>query len=167
MLNNDELHIRLRKNQNTLSVIGLGVIVFGVWSVIKIVLYTALDNDGLVASSLRGNLDRWVFWIMMGIFLAADLGLRLHVGLSAMAEGRGGSPRKAYIVLTFLMALVSFALFAAGMVGLWFSDSLEISIGVSLVSSIVDATSCVLLFEMAVSAIQVKRLRKTLGEEEA
>ena len=53
------------------------------------------------------------------------------------------------------------------MVGLWFSDSLEISIGVSLVSSIVDATSCVLLFEMAVSAIQVKRLRKTLGEEEA
>ena len=166
MVNNDELHIRLRKNQNTLSVIGLGVIVFGVWSVIKIVLYTALDNDGILASSLRGNLERWAFWIMMGIFLAADLGLRLHVGLSAMAEGRGRSPRKAYIALTFLMALVSFALFAAGMVGLWLSDSVEVSIGVSLVSSIVDATSCVLLFEMAVSAIQVKRLRKRLEEQE-
>ena len=143
MVNNDELHIRLRKNQNTLSVIGLGVIVFGIWSVIKIVLYTALDNDGILASSLR-----------------------LHVGLSAMAEGRGRSPRKAYIILTFLMALVSFALFVAGMVGLWLSDSVEVSIGVSLVSSIVDATSCVLLFEMAVSAIQVKRLRKRLEEQE-
>ena len=162
MVNNDELHIRLRKNQNTLSVIGLGVIVFGIWSVIKIVLYTALDNDGLLESSLRGNLERWAFWIMMGILLAADLGLRLHVGLSAMAEGRGRSPRKAYIILTFLMALISFALFAAGLIGLWTSDSF----GVSLVSSIVDATSCVLLLEMAVSAIQVKRLRKRLEEQE-
>ena len=35
MENNSELQVQLRKNQNTLVVIGLGVIAFGIWSVIK------------------------------------------------------------------------------------------------------------------------------------
>ncbi len=47
MINNDGLHLSLRKNCDILAVVGLGVIIFGIWSVIKTVLFTALDQDGI------------------------------------------------------------------------------------------------------------------------
>lgn len=161
MVNNDELHIRLRKNQSTLAVIGLGVIAFGVWSVIKSVLYAAL-NSGDLLNSLTENTERVFFWLLMGIVLAMDLSLRLHVGLSAIAEGKGRKKGRGYIVLAFLMALTSFALFALGIVLLRGSEAP----GAALVSLVVEATSCILLVEMAVSAIKVRRLRKALMEQE-
>lgn len=161
MVNNDELHIRLRKNQNTLAVIGLGVIAFGIWSVLKGVLYTAL-NSGDLQNILEGSAERAFFWVLIGIVLAIDLGLRLHVGLSAIAEGKGRKKGRGYIVLAFLMALISFALFALGVLLLHGSEAL----GTALVSLVVEATSCILLVEMAVSAIKVRRLRKALKEQE-
>ena len=161
MVNNDELHIRLRKNQNTLAVVGLGVIAFGVWSVLKGVLYAALNSDRL-QNTLEGNMERVIFWLLIGIVLAIDLVFRLYVGLSAISEGKGRKKGRGYIVLAFLMALSSFALFALGIVFLRGSEAL----GTSIVSLVVEATSCVLLVEMALSAIKVRRLRKALKEQE-
>ena len=40
-----QLQLRLRKTQSDLATMGLGVIAFGVWSVIKTVLYVALDRE--------------------------------------------------------------------------------------------------------------------------
>lgn len=161
MANNSELQIRLRKNQNTLVVIGWGVIAFGVWSALKVVLYSALSTDS-TRTSLNGRTEVVVFWILIGIVLALDLCLRLYVGLSAVKEGRGVKKRKAYIVLAFLMAFISFMSFVLGPLALRGGES----VGSVLVSSVVEATSCTMLVEMALSAIKVKRLTRAIEEQE-
>ncbi|MBQ8081830.1 MAG: hypothetical protein IJ240_08020 [Clostridia bacterium] len=161
IVNNDELHIRLRKNQNTLSVIGLGVIAFGVWSVLKGILYAA-QSTGTFDGELEGPFEQGFFWGFIAIVLIIDLGLRLYVGRSAIAEARGGKKRRGYIVLASLMALISFALFALS-VALFPTSDVK---GAALVSIVVDATSCVLLAEMVLAAVRVNRLTKLLDRQE-
>ena len=168
MEHNDELLIRLRKNQNTLVVVGIGVIAFGIWSIIKGVLYTAFNLESLLGSTTELTLDRWivelVFWGVLGIILAIDLALRLYVGLSAMSEGRGRKKHYVYIVLAILMALLSMISLVATMYSLAMHKSESVSD--ALVTIVVELTSGITLFEMAVSAVKVKRLNRILAQRE-
>ena len=84
-----ELQLRLRKMQSDMASMGLGVIAFGVWSVIKTVLYVALNTEEYLGS-FEGNMAMiLIFWILLGGVLAVELALRFHVGRSAIAEGKG------------------------------------------------------------------------------
>ena len=162
MENNSDLQIQLRKNQNTLIVVGLGVIAFGVWSVIKSVLLTAFNGESLAALSEQGTAYVAAFWILLGISLALDLRLRFYVGLAAINEGRGRKKRKAYIVWAFLMAFMGALTVVAGLATIGRYEP----IGTTVVTVIVEATSCVLLVEMALAALKVKKLCRQLEKQE-
>ena len=162
MENRQEIERRLRKSQNNLVVIGYGVIAFGVWSVIKIVLYTALNTDINMLSAEGETVPVEVFWFIMLIFLAFELSLRLYVGFSAVYEGRGRKKRFGYIILALLMALTSFALVAANLAAFGSDESP----GKTVVTIIVEASSSIMLIEMAIFAARVKRLGRKLAEQE-
>lgn len=162
MENNSDLQIQLRKNQNTLIVVGLGVIAFGVWSVIKSVLLTAFNGESLAALSEQGTAYVAAFWILLGISLALDLRLRFYVGLAAINEGRGRKKRKAYIVWAFLMAFMGALTVVAGLATIGRYEA----IGTTVVTVIVETTSCVLLVEMALAALKVKKLCRQLEKQE-
>ena len=163
MINNDGLHLSLRKNCDILAVVGLGVIIFGIWSVIKTVLFTALDQDGIRSAPLEGGWERIAFWIIIGLVLAIDLGLRFYVGRSAISESRGRKKSGLYIALALMMAIISFGVLVGGFI---VSKRME-DVGASVVSIIVEMTSSILLVEMAVSAIKVRRINKELKEQES
>ena len=157
-----QLQLRLRKNQSDLVAIGLGVIAFGVWSVIKTVLYVAFHTES-VLGSLEG--DKYLiltFWILLGGVLAIGLALRLYIGLSAIAEGKGKKRKAGYIVLSLLMSVLSFVLLTAGLLAQGFAGAA----GNTAVTLMVEMTSDVLLLEMSISAIRVRRMKKsTAGAE--
>lgn len=153
-----ETQLSLRKNQNNLVVIGLGVIAFGVWSTIKAVLYTAFNTESLLGESAGDNLVTLALWIIMAFILAIDLSLRLYVGLNAIAEGRERKRKTGYIVMALLMALGNFVSVAAE---LYFIRSTE-SIGTVIVTIVVDLTSGIMLTEMVVSAIRAKQLHRMI-----
>lgn len=163
MENNSEQQIQLRKNQNTLVVVGIGVIAFGIWSVIKSVMLTALNTEEMTSLAEQGTMVVVLFWVLLGIMLAIELRLRLYVGLAAINEGRGRKKRKAYIVWAFFMALFSALGVTVGLAAIRSTEAL----GTTVVTVIVEITSCVLLVEMALSAIKVKRLSRELKEQEA
>ena len=73
MENNSELQVQLRKNQNTLVVIGLGVIAFGIWSVIKSVLLNVFSGQPLEGISEEETAVKVIFWILLVGSLAIDL----------------------------------------------------------------------------------------------
>ena len=54
MENNSEQQIQLRQNQNTLVVVGMGVIAFGIWSVVKTVMLAAFNTEQMTALSEQG-----------------------------------------------------------------------------------------------------------------
>lgn len=151
----------MRKSQSDLKAIGLGVIAFGVWSVIKSVLYAALDTESTLQTLGENRILILAFWLMLAIMLAIDLALRFYIGRSAIAEGKGAKRRAGYIVLALLMAVVNFVLLFAGL----FLQGISSDVAKTVVTMIVEITSDVLLLEMGISAIRVRRLKKALGAE--
>ena len=153
-----------RRRQIALSTLGSGVIVFGAWSILKTLLYlwvtpsaAALPDD---ISPEFAHAAKIILNMMVGCFLAADMGLRLYLGLSARAESRGRRKSAVYIVLGAVMLLVNlyvmfYTLLNIGQLRL--EKQSEIDYYVSL---FVDTTSTAMLAELLYNAVRLRQLEK-------
>ncbi|MEE3491954.1 hypothetical protein [Ruminococcus sp.] len=149
---------KMRRYQNLLTVSGLGVIIFGLWSVLKTILLLFM-KEGILSEIPDDTFVRVMFFLILGGILLVDVLIRLYVGLSARAEGFGKKKGYGYVVIAILMALASLTSLV-----LIFFDSNEQSIWELIVSVIVEATSLVVTIELLVAAFTVKKLKKELGE---
>ena len=149
---------KMRRYQNLLTVSGLGVIIFGLWSVLKTILLLFM-KEGILSEIPDDTLVRVMFFLILGGILLVDVLIRLYVGLSARAEGFGKKKGYGYVVIAILMALASLTSLV-----LIFFDSNEQSIWELIVSVIVEATSLVVTIELLVAAFTVKKLKKETGE---
>ena len=149
---------KMRRYQNLLTVSGLGVIIFGLWSVLKTILLLFM-KEGILSEIPDDTFVRVMFFLILGGILLIDVLIRLYVGLAARAEGFGKKKGYAYVIIAILMALASLASLV-----LIFFDSNEQSIWELIVSVIVEATSLVVTIELLVAAFTVKKLKKELGE---
>ena len=150
--------IKMRRYQNLLTVSGLGVIIFGLWTVLKTILLLFLQ-EAMVDDLPDGLFYRVLFFTLIGGVLLIDFLIRLFVGLSARAEGFGKKKGYGYIVVAILIALASLASLV-----LIFFDTADRSILELIVSFIVEATSMIATVELLVAAFTVKKLKKELGE---
>lgn len=149
---------KMRRYQNLLTVSGLGVIIFGLWSVLKTILLLFM-KEGILSEIPDDTFVRVMFFLILGGILLVDVLIRLYVGLSARAEGFGKKKGYGYVVIAILMALASLASLV-----LIFFDSNEQSIWELIVSVTVEATSLVVTIELLVAAFTVKKLKKETGE---
>ena len=149
---------KMRRYQNLLTVSGLGVIIFGLWSVLKTILLLFM-KEGILSEIPDDTFVRVMFFLILGGILLVDVLIRLYVGLSARAEGFGKKKGYGYVVIAILMSLASLTSLV-----LIFFDSNEQSIWELIVSVIVEATSLVVTIELLVAAFTVKKLKKELGE---
>ena len=158
----EELERLLRKNRNTLVIVGEGVIAFGLWNVIKILLSIALVEEtrqSLLYDSTTGEaLPLALIVIGVIIILGLMLALRLFVGLSAVSEGRGRR-RYGYLVFVALMVLLDSAALAATF--FYASDPFD-SVMDAVITVVVELTSIVMLAELFASGIRVKSLSRQL-----
>ena len=165
MQENDELQIQLRKNQDTLKIVGLGVMAFGAWSVVKTILSTTLQWSTIIGEMNVPGVDRRIqgiaFIIMSAVILAVEIAIRLYIGRAAIAEGKGEKRGPGYIAVTFVITVLGLAMTIASIVvpGLRTELSLDV-----LVSLFVELTSTIVALEMCWSAIQVRKLRRQLAE---
>ena len=151
--------VKMRRYQNLLTVSGLGMIVFALWSVLKTILLFCF-NEKLLAEVPDDTLFRVILFSIVGFIWLLDFLMRLFVGLSARAEGFGKKKGNAYIVVAVLIALGSLA----SLVMIFFDTSVQ-SIIELIVSAIVEATSLIVVIELLVAAYTVKKLKKELTEE--
>ena len=168
----------LRRNQDALINIGSGIIAFGVWSVIKAVLYFFLNRSEMediveqAMSDVEFSPDdyeiyrllvRIIVYFFVGIILLADMGIRLYLGLSARTEGMEGKKGYAYVVVGGLMVLLSIAIVVFEGKSLIDGTVAESARGPSeFVGLLIDFTSIVVMLEMILSAIRVKRYTRLL-----
>ena len=150
--------VKKRRCQDLLMLSGLGVIAFGVWSVLKTILLFIFRDD-LLAEVPDDTFSRVFVFVFIGLILLIDFSARLFVGLSARAEGSGKKKGYAYIVFAVLIALASLTSLV-----LVFFDAGTTSLLELVVSVIVEVTSIVVVFEMLAAAFAVKKLRKEEGE---
>ena len=153
-----ELKKELLKYRDTLSITGLGVLAFGLWSIIRMFLSLALYDDYLGLSTIE-TAGKIFFYIVIAFLVIMDIILRLKVGLDAYKEGKRIKKGMFYIVIAALIFLPSSILsIISG------AEALRTDVIDSAVSLIVEATSLITTIEMIVSAVMVKKLSKELGE---
>ena len=177
MINNSKEQLEIRKAENTLIVVGMGVMIFSVWSAIKILGTMIVRKDGVldfIQSTMAENQvisDYFVyvaFIIIFGIFLAFGVAAQLFVGLSAISEGRGRTAGRLYPVLTVLFILANTMSAVSAVRGLFSEQETEFVMqDVSLASVVIEVTSLIMLIEMLASSIKLRRYRRREREEAA
>ena len=152
---------KLRRSQVTLVTLGTGVILFGVWSVVKSLLYfrTNLfaDLDTQVEPELLPYMLATV--VIVALFVLADLGIRLKIGRRARAEGMGRRQKNGYLILAALIVLVNII---GDLLGVYYivKNGVPEQSGLDyVVSVLVDLSSTVLLAELIVTVLRVRKLR--------
>ena len=165
MTKNDPQQIKLRRNQNTLIIVGTGTIAFGVWSFVKtlgMTLITRPDNiSGYMSAMQSGGVEitdmseTAMFWttvVISGILLIIDVSARLFVGFSAISVGRGKRHSRWYIVIALLMILGS----VISVLMILYNNSAVSNNTFSGV--IIELTSTIMLIEMLAASVRVRKL---------
>ena len=158
----------LRRGQNTLFVLGGGVITFSLWSVVKSIMYFMVDPaKSFPIDNLPQEYRLLALTVIFGIvflIVGLDVGLRIYVGLSARAEARGKKKSRTYILVAAVMAAGNLLLFLGSLLAAIFgSHTAPDHVLDTLVSVIVDVTALITLIELVSTARNVQRLRKLLS----
>ena len=155
----------LRRRRISLMTLGSGVIAFGVWSILKTFLYFWVDTFSIDYGQIPPeywHLADIIAYVLVGGFMAVDLALRLYLGRSAQAAGRGTKRSCAYIVVAVLLLASS----AVSLLLILFSKdggrTSNQSVMDYYVSLFVEFTSMSILAELVYTAIRVKKLEKLL-----
>ena len=160
----------LRRERSTLRSLALGIIAFGLWSVLKTVitlmmvpLETILDSETITRITDSG-LRFAVYVVMVLIALAimsVDLIPRMYVARKARREGLGQNQGRAWIIWAVILLVFWIVLVIGEIAGLPGrinkpdGGTLD-----SIVSLAVDLTATVILGELCFTAFRVKKLAK-------
>lgn len=153
---------QIRRHQNTLVILGTGVIIFGVWSFVKMIAYYFL-NPAYIQEYADRSIPMGLFFGTLYVFLAVDLLLRVYVGLSARAVGFGRKNRTAYLAACGLILVLHGMAVASGV---WQMRTLDGMTADRIISFIIDLTAVIILLELIIASVKLKRLRKCLPDEE-
>lgn len=144
-----------------LITMGTGVLAFAIWTCVKLILsdlFLGMNFDNEMSQNMK-----IVAVVIAYMFIAVDVPLNCYAGLSARAEGKGKKKTPLYLVVTVLILICRSLIILLEIYLLFASETGKLTIAVSV---IIDVTAAVIMTEMAVNAIRLRRLRR-LAEKEA
>lgn len=158
----------LRKRQILLAEAGVGVILFAVWNITKVNLYlglTPLPVEALYEEAAKNGISE-KFLIISLIIVAVSillwqLCIRLYIGTSAAAEGKGKKKGYAYLVWAAVLLVSDFQINWQAFDVQSILAGEEISVN-QFMSICMEAASAYVLLQLLISGIRVKKLRKKM-----
>ena len=158
----------LRKRQILLFEAGVGVILFAVWNITKVNLYlglTPLPVEVLYEEAAKNGISE-KFLIISLIIVAVgillwQLYIRLYIGTSAAAEGKGKKKGYAYLVWAAVLLVSDFQINWQAFDAQSILAGEEISVN-QFMSICMEAASAYVLLQLLLSGIWVKKLRKKM-----
>ena len=146
---------KARKRETDLKSLGMGVMLFGAWTFIKLAvtfLMYGIQFDEVLSEEVM-TAGRIIIWVILALAFL----IRLYIGISARSESDGKRKRAFYLVLAGLVVAVDAAAIVAEIVMLFTGSEGILSMAITV---LIDATSTVILIELMVNAIAVRKLRK-------
>ena len=116
------------------------------------------EETGLADLGLDPNLLAMAvaFTVVIIVYLM-DLGLRVFVGLSARAEGRGRPQGRLYLILAGLLLVLSGLSFVSYVITYFSHSEYVVDADAAI---LVELTSFITLLQMIISAVRVRRARR-------
>ena len=154
------MQLELRRHENTLIVMGMGIIVLGFWSTIKMGISMFISgNDDF---SVIGESDPVVIaGKIIGVLLVTvlDLFIRYRVGRAAISEGKGARKGTLYILYALLMEPVSLGFIA---LSVWAAYKGMAELSDVIVAIVTELTAAVIYFELVYAALRTRMLRRRI-----
>ena len=173
MTDNNPEQIRLRRDQNTLRIVGTGTIAFGIWSLVKFFGVLLVKKQEIITEIYEEMYDSnpemaetykpLIFKVLLIFILIAiliELAARLFIGLSAISEGGGKRRGVFYLIIACIMIVFSFLSSIAimtRMVSADYDPSGAVMDDTSVSSLIVELTSMIMMIEMVAASVSVRR----------
>ncbi|MCR5302004.1 MAG: hypothetical protein K6E49_06150 [Lachnospiraceae bacterium] len=162
-----EKKIRLRRYNDDLYVSGLGIILMGVWTVIKVFMEVFLGSEGGVDFGTDDPEMRRVGMIVLVILLVllsfAIMRLHFYIGLNAIRSAKGRQFKKGYYTASYiLLTLTVLGLFSY----IHILDHLD-DIDTTIASFITDLTMIYMLVIIIGSTKNIRKIKEETIEERA
>ena len=168
---NSEIEIKLRKFKNNLAIGGRGYIIFGVWSIIKLLMQLSMGEQNfksVVTASMAEGVSYLFAMIctIVVIVLICSMVMIVHlmVGLNAIRFGKGKNNRKRFFAFTTIVALINllgFSIYPVGLVNGFYSVDI-----VFIASILVDLSVVFILIDLFYSAVMIEKLIKQISVDE-
>lgn len=153
----------VRRDRDTLYVIGTGILALGAWALVKYVMMYFRYSQQITEAIGKGGEDGAAVSAVLGIIIGLalfELVLHVIVGLSARAEGQGKRKGFLYLACAVLLALLTFGYVCLDVFGLFAIEEIGDKIDV-IIEGVIDFTSFVMLAGLLAATI---RLRKSEPE---
>ena len=176
MINNSPEHIRLRRDRNTLRIVGAGTIAFGIWSLVKVftvlfirrneiitAVYENAQENGLDVTEINRSLLFKMMLIMAMTMLIFDIAARLLVGFSAIYEGNGRNMIFPYVVIACIIMITNISNIITLLTGTQEDAGIltEVFNNDSMLSSVlIELTSFIMLLEMTIASVRIRRFTR-------
>ncbi len=165
---NTDREIQLRRYSDNLRNAGMAYVIFGIWSVIKILASVTMDSRIIseITEPLQGqNLPDEVVWIVYGIIFlvmfAVILYVHLRIGVAAIRYSKGRR-KKGFLFLAFLIFIVTILSIESDFTSVenGFAGRIDET---TIAAFVVDVTVLFLYIDMFVSIYMIDRYSKDAG----
>ena len=163
ILQNDKQSIKYRRDRSTLYILGAGVVIFGIWSVLKLGAYLILDIPIFDVSEMEDMTEADLPMLMGILFFmtAVDVIVRFVVGMNAIAEVRSKSGRlNSGLYLAFNVIMIIFSLFSVASVIWTITETSDPDEFIEYILMLfMELSSLIILVEVYASALSVRHYK--------
>ena len=149
----------LRRYEDDLYISGTGVIVMGIWSIIKTVMGIFLEADSPIFTEIDDEFGKTmtivITVLLLVIISALILKLHLYVGLNAMRASQGRAHKKGYFAASVIMLMLTLISIVA------YKDKLKDigNIDTVIASMLVDLTTAYIFVLLIISAYRIRKYK--------
>lgn len=144
-----------------MSIAGIGVIAFCVWSMIKTSLFLFLTEDTEVYRLFKidEQVSLTLLYVVVGVMFLVDVAIRAYVGLSARAEARGKKKTPIYLVVAAFAAVANASSGILTAIG----SGVVLSTFDLVITVVIEITATAALVSVIYCSVRLRRLRKASG----
>ncbi len=158
-----DLQREIRRHQNTLYVLGIGVIVFGLWTFARAFLATVVEpvDESLFADSgVDEDFGVFVIYVLLFVTYGIDILIRLWVGIKAIRAGKGTVKKKLRLRGLWLLCFLGFVVIALEAYSVYLSilEQDIASLTNLVIAMLVDITILFVLFQLKYAEIKLRKL---------
>ena len=153
---------KTRRLENNLVTLGTGIIAFGLWAFIKLILTVVF----LGSAYFEDSPEERRLAVMIATWVVAVLTLLMYVwlGLSARAEGNGKKKKPVYLFVVGIISVYGFVMILIE-VFIMITKFNKIDDPFSLfITIIIDVTRMIFLIELIYSSVTLRKIRKQARE---
>ena len=180
-LDNRTETIKLRKCENNLVIVGMGIMIFGLWNVAKFFSIMFFNKSYLIDEmqnemradpatanmQVNGNILFLILFFMFFALFSIMVIFRLFIGFSAISVGKNKRKRFLYIPLSIIYTILCFLDTIVEFYICFFyssADSFTLEVTESpIISIIIELTSAIMFIELIINSIRIRKLRKIHG----